>query len=178
MRRDLVIAPTPTSAKQCVPAEDQRQFHREAQSRIRARTIPTSDSANSGETVGADSFPGRNVVPAVSHAHVHSSGSSSAFARVANRSTSALIANHGENRRARAGHQRGADFRLLEQPHFQFAREKQIFRKQGAPDRSRNFVAVELLGAVRNSGNFARVPPTRVCPRRWHAELRLQQQDR
>src|SRR6266436_8905728 len=81
MSRDLVIAPTPTSAKQCVQPRSAPVSSRSSTANTRAHNS-VNDSANSFAR-----FPERHRV---SHAHVHSSGSSSAFARIANRSTSVL----------------------------------------------------------------------------------------
>src|SRR5437868_286256 len=65
-----------------VSRQDQRQFHRKAQPRVRERTIPPTT-----RRIASRAPPERHRV---SHAHVHNSGSSSAFARIANRSTSVL----------------------------------------------------------------------------------------
>src|SRR5438094_1173523 len=81
MSRDLVIAPTPTSAKQCVPPRSAPVLSRSSTANTRARNS-ANDSANSFAR-----FPERHRV---SHAQVQSCGSSSAFALIANRSTSVL----------------------------------------------------------------------------------------
>src|SRR6266699_502812 len=81
MSRDLVIAQTPTSARQCVPPRSAAVSSRSSTANTRAHSS-ANDLANSFAC-----FPERHRVW---HAHVHSFGSSSAFARIANRSISVL----------------------------------------------------------------------------------------
>src|SRR5947208_13001379 len=114
-----------------VSRQDQRQFHREAQPRIRERTIPpTTRRIASRASQNVIAFRTRtSIIPdraPLSHA---SPTDRHLYCR--------------ESRRRRLNPSRTlAQRRLLVAcvTTFSVAPEKQIFRKQGAPDCSRNFV--------------------------------------
>src|SRR6266705_1752312 len=130
MSRDLVIAPTPTSAKQCAPPRSAPVSSQSSTANTRAHSS-VNDSANSfarfpnviafrtRTSTVPDRAPLLHASPTDRHLHCR------------------------ESRRRRLNPSRTlARRRLLAAgvTTLSVPPKKQIFRKQGAPDRSRNFV--------------------------------------
>ena len=83
-----------------------------------------------------------------------------------------ILAQHGENRRARAGHERAFHFGLGEEPRLQ-VREKKMFLENRALEIVDQRAPGKALSAVRNALDFAGIAPARIGPGRRHAEGRL-----
>src|SRR6266487_1296699 len=164
-----------------LPGRGQRQLHRQAESRIRARELAYEHwrirrgrlSELSVELVGR---PESTSLPCLASARPQLLIQLLTCA-LRDRIDIFVWPDHGKNCRTRSRHERGPDFRLLEQPHFEL-REKNKFLKNRALKIIDKSLAGEFLRSVREAGNFLRLLPARVGPFRSNSKFRLHQQDR
>ena len=88
-----------------------------------------------------------------------------------------FFAEHCEDGRARAGEERAGDFGLGEQPHFEL-REEKVFLEDGTFEIVDERPPRKFLRGVADAGDYERVAPLPVGPRRRDAEGRLDEQQR